>query len=56
VALPIFLVAETAGCCDCFAAGTCAELAKDRRDVVVDGSPRDHEPLCDLGVPQAFAQ
>ena len=32
------------------------ELAEDRRHVVVDGSPRDHEPVRDLCVPQALRE
>ena len=39
---------------DRFASCTRAELPKDRRDVVVDGSPRDDEAVGDLGVAKAF--
>jgi hypothetical protein len=30
------------------------ELAQDRRDVMVNGSRRDEQPLCDLGVAETF--
>ena len=41
---------------DGLAAGLRVQLAEDRRHVVVDGSPRDDEPLRNLGVAETQAE